>query len=364
MSSGDSPSILFVDDSKMDREVVSALCKGLNYRVDQAGSGAEALSLLQEKDYDLVMTDYKMEPMDGFELVEKVLEIKPSAVCVLMTGYLDLRARSAVENSGFFDVLSKPVSIHALSEVLRVALGRERGASGMMSPIALSNRMDQCLALLGDSKEIGIVRRELKEEINLKEPILISGPISVGKTFIARFIHEHGPFAKSHFVECHCEELKGEAFSTQLLSPEGEWGALLNEARGGTLVLHSVEALPLDCQRLLANAFQKIAQKMHVICLADTSLDEELSEGTIDDLLYFEISLCQLIVPCLETRPQDVEAMTRHIISNPAQYGISYEYGREEADLLVVELRRMPLSRNVEQLLEHIRANAAAHVGV
>ena len=56
--------------------------------------------------------------------------------------------------------------------------------------------------------------------------------------------------------------------------------------------------------------------------------------------------------------------MTRHIISNPAQYGISYEYGREEADLLVVELRRMPLSRNVEQLLEHIRANAAAHVGV
>ncbi|CAA6678521.1 MULTISPECIES: sigma-54 dependent transcriptional regulator [unclassified Lentimonas] len=363
MSSSDSPTILFVDDSKMDREVVSALCAGLNYSIDLAGSGADALTLFKQKHYDLVMTDYKMEPMDGFEFVEKVLEIKPSAVCVLMTGYLDLRARSAVEGSGFFDVLSKPVNIRALSEVLRVALGRERGATGIMSPIALSNRMDQCLGLLGDSKEIGIVRRELKEKINLKEPILISGPIGTGKSYIARFIHEHGPFAKSHFVECHCNELDEEALMTQLLSREGEWGTLLNEARGGTLVLHYVEALPMEFQRLLANAFQEIAESMHVICLAYTCLDEELSKGTIDDNLYFEISLCQLIVPSLEERPQDVEAMARHIISKPKQYGISYEYGREEADLLVVELRRMELTRNIEGLLEHIRTVAATHAG-
>lgn len=358
MDTNDRLLVLVADSSSTDREMISVLCAGLNCEVDLAEHSVDAIRLYEAKRHDLVLTDHRLTPSDGFELFDKIRALNSEAACILMAAFLDRRTRFAVEVNGFFDVITKPLCVSDLRESLALALGVKRGATKELSPIALSNRMDGCLALLGNSPKIAEVRNELRELIFLKQPILIAGAVGIGKPYIARFIHQHGPFANSHYVDCKCNELDARSLESELLGPDGQWGSLLEVARGGTLVLHYVETFPMDFQRRLAKYFQAIAQEMHIICLAYANLDEELSNGTIDDNLYFEISLCQLVIPDLSERPQDVEAMVRYITQTPDDFGVPCQYNRASIDLMVADLRRTKLTHNIDELIERIRKHA------
>jgi len=152
--------------------------------------------------------------------------------------------------------------------------------------------------------------------------------------------------------------------SELLIGPKGRWGAILERARNTTLVLHYVETLPMEVQGWLADSFKKISQSMHVICLAYTSLDEELANGTIDDQLYFEISLCQLDIPRLADRPEDIGAITRHILKHHERYEIARQYSEDEIEQLIDECEVLPMKRNVDELLEHLRSHASDRLSV
>lgn len=281
-----------------------------------------------------------------------------------MAEVLDHRLRAAAAKWSFLDVVAKPLVVSDLQASICVALGQTRGATHTLGAVAMSNRMDECLALLGNSDSIGVVRSELGEIIHSKDPILLSGPVGVGKPYIAKLIHTYGPFGGSHYVECRCNELSITDLSELLLGPKGRWGALLEQARNSTLVLHYVETLPMEVQGLLADAFKEISKSMHVICLAYTSLDEELANGTIDDRLYFEISLCQLEIPPLAERPEDIEAIIQYIVRHHERYDITYQYSEREVELLIEECRELPLAHNVDELLDHVRSKASERVSV
>jgi two-component system C4-dicarboxylate transport response regulator DctD len=332
--------------------------------VDLAENSSDALCLYDLKQHDVVITDYRISPMDGFELFDHIQALNPQALCILMAAFLDRRTRFAVEVNGFFDVIPKPLNASALQRSLSVALGYRRGATKVLSPIALSNRMDDCIALLGSSCQIVKVRKELSQLISQKSPILIAGSEGIGRSYVAQFIHEHGPFAKSHYVECQCGELDAESFDAQLFDSNGQWGTLLEHARGGTLVFNSIETLSLELQRRLAAYFQAISDEMHVICLSCTNLEDQMSDGLIDDTLYFEVSLYQLVIPDLSERPQDVDAIVRYITENPERFDVPCHYSRESIDMMVADLRRTELTCNVIELIERIRQHAEDSPGI
>lgn len=360
----DSSSILIVEGSSINREQIATICSSFSSTVDEAEDSIGALRLFKAKQHALVIVDSDVKPLEGFDLVVQIRRSQPRVRCILMTEVFDKRLRAASVQWPFLDVIVKPLVISDLQSVIRVALGQERGATHALGSIAMSNRMDECLALIGGSDSIGAVRRELGEIIHAKEPILLTGPVGIGKPYIANLIHTYGPYGKSPFVECRCDTMSAIDLSELLIGPKGRWGALLEQARNSTLVLHYVEALPMDVQSLLADEFKKISKSIHVICLAYTSLDEELANGTIDDRLYFEISLCELKIPPLADRLEDIEAIIQYIVLNHERYDVPYQYSEEEVDQLVQECRNLPLTRNVDELLEHVRSHASGAVPV
>ena len=350
-------SILVVDDSSVDREIVSLACAGLDCEVEVARDALQAIERYREKRHTLVLTDYNMEPMDGIELIERIRSIDPNADCMIMTGYPDHRVNQLVMQGEIQRIVTKPIRLASLIETIRVALNQYRGATEHLDSIAMTNRMDDCLPLLGRSVAIRDVRKQLSELIRSHKPLLIEAPVGSRKRDIARFVHRNGPFANSHYVTCHCAELTAEAQSRQLISTDGEWGALLNEAKHGTLVLSSLGGIAVEVQQALARCFREITTSMHVIVLTAQPLEELLAAGRLVDQFYFQIVADTLCIPPLSERTVDIEDMLAHIAEKPGRYGFSRSLDAADLHALEAKLSSHPLERNVDELLECVAAS-------
>ena len=355
-------SILIVDDSRVDREIVSLACESLDCVVDVAGNGSEALVLYAEKEHNIVLADYQMEPVKGTTLISQIRKIDPDARCILMSGYPDAELMQYLDSDERTKYIPKPIRPENLRERLRVVMNQHRGATESASGIALTNRMDQCVALLGESPEICKVRKRLAELITRTMPLILEGPYGVGKPEIAELIHRYGPFAESHFVEFDCTGVGEAEFQLKLVGADDEEGEVLKEAKDGTLVLRHLADLPMSCQAVLAAAFKRISKQTHVICILDETLDDLMDDGRLDDMLYFELSLDTLHIPALSERPVDVEAMVRFIVGNPERFELKRRLSSVEIDAQVAILRKTYLQGNVEELIRRVQEMCAVQL--
>ncbi len=292
--------VLVVDDSSVDLEVISLVCDALGCSVDVASDGFEAIKLFQANRYDLVLTDYVMEPMNGVYVVSRIKELDPTANCILVTGFPDAAVRRVAQEGVVLDLVIKPIHAQSLKETLRLALNSERGATEQSSGIALSNRMDACAALQGDSEAIRILRQQIAECAACDDPLLLEGGAGGNQLTVARFLHENGPYGGSLPTEVNCGELDELALSRDLLGADDRWGVLLDRAKGGTLILNRIEALPRSIQLRLAQAFDAICSQMYVILVAETSIDAALERAEVAVELYFKITMKQITVPSMQ----------------------------------------------------------------
>jgi DNA-binding NtrC family response regulator len=215
--------------------------------------------------------------------------------------------------------------------------------------------MDQCIALLGQSYQICQVRKQLARIVDSHAPLVMEGPIGIGKPEIARFIHRVGPFSQSHFVECFCSDMTTEEMCRWVIDEDGNWGELLREARHGTLVLFNIQSLPMPLQEVLAREFHSLNLECHVITMADGRLDAMLDGGQLDLNLYFQLSVESLHIPALSERPADIEEIVRYLTASPEYCELGKPISATEVDLLVAELRRTRLDRNLRELIERVR---------
>jgi len=288
------PAVLVVDDSETDLEIISIVCDALGCHVDLASDGLKALNLYNRRSYDLVLTDYVMEPMNGIYLVSRIREINPDAVCLIVTGFPDSDVRRFATEGGVFDLITKPIQAAELKEMLRLALNKSQGATEKVSGIALSNRMDNCALFVGDSPRVQKIRRQIADSISSQRPLLIAGADGRVKKEIVRFIHDNGPHAGKQMVDLSCDRMDESSLRCDLIAEDGTWRRLLHQAKEGTLVLDQVLSLPLPVQRDLADQFDRISANMQVIALSDASLEEALNKGQIDDEFYFKVTMDQI----------------------------------------------------------------------
>lgn len=355
-------SILIVDDSQVDREIISLACESLDCDIDVASNGKEALELYAKKRHTIVLTDYQMQPVKGTGLITQIREIVPEARCILMSAYPDAELMSYLDSDECTKYISKPIRPENLRERLRVALNQHRGATDILSDIALTNRMDQCVALLGESPEICKVRKRLSALIPRTAPFILEGPYGVGKPEIAELIHRYGPFADSHFVEYDCTGVEEAQFRQDLIGENDRDGTVLQDAENGTLVIRHIAALPMDCQAVLATSFKRIAKQTHLICMLDETLDDLMDAGHMHDMLYFELSLETLHIPALSERPVDVEAMVRFVATHPERFKLDRRLNSVEIDAQVAVLRKTHLEGNVEELVRRVREICAVEL--
>ena len=351
-------SILLVDDSLVDLEVLSMVCASLGCSVDVASDGHTAVTLYQKKWHTLVLTDYHMSPMNGIDVAAKILHINPDACCLIMTGYPDEIIRRFVQDNGMLNLVTKPIEVASLIETLRVALDRHCGEPSKVDEIAFNRRMDSCLALLGESPLVTQTRKRLYQCASSQRPLLLEGEAGVGKSCIVHLLHDYGPYGEGEFVELYCDRWDEGSFARQLIDRDGQWGDALKAAQNGTLVLHHLQFLPLEHQQILARHLQQISISTHIILVGEVSLADEVADGRLDEQFYRQLAPETVRIPSLSERPEDYAAMVHAVATSPVRFSLARLFEFEEVEALIEKFALFDFRGNQAELIERVRRHS------
>jgi len=319
--------ILVVDD---DPDMVSWLDDELTeagYVVQGVTSGVAALEALAARSYDLVISDIEMPGLRGPELLAKILERRPTQLVLLITAFGSVELAVESVRAGACDFIAKPFPIEALAHAVGRALRERRmrreivrlrsrlAAKNPGGLIARSDAMQRILVIAGKAARSS-------------SPVLITGESGVGKTALARFIHEQSPRSAAAFVELNCSALPAPLVEAELFgvrrgaytdAKEDRVG-LFEQANGGTLFLDELGELGLEVQPKLLHAIEsgrvrpvggarEQAVSARIIAATNVPLEIALRERRFRADLYHRLNVLRIDIPPLRERPQDLEAL-------------------------------------------------------
>ncbi len=346
-------SLLIVDDSELDGEVVSIACASLGCEIETTTDPEDALKRYQQKHHSLVLVDYMMEPINGIDLVQRFRELDPSVNCIMMSGNPDGRLLDFLHESDLPDVITKPIKPQHLKDQIRISLGRSLGRTSHTEGISLSLKMDHCLPLQGESLEIVQVRQQVAKCLKSPSALIIQGSAGLGKPDLARFIHSNGMYGNAEFQYLDCRDYGETDLAAYLIDGSGEYGRYLRASPKSTIVIAHPELLPRSFQVAFAKAFPELRDQFQFLFLVETPVDALMESGALVDTLYFALELETVYLPDLAERPMDVETIIRFIYAHKETFSFEPSPG-EGPDYTVAILRRTHLARNIDELFERV----------
>src|SRR3954470_24424709 len=240
--------ILVVDDQRNMRATTAMLLRSEGYDVREAGGGEEAIAALTEREADVLLTDLKMEPMDGLTLLTKALESAPKTQVIVMTAYGSIESAVEAMRRGAYDYVTKPFKEGELAHRIQKALERARLINTVELFAGDFNRRHGLSALVGRSTAM----RELTGRISRVAPsdatVLIQGESGTGKELVARALHTLSRRKEKPFVPVNCSAITESLLESELFGhARGAFtGAvkqrrgLFEEADGGSLFIDEV----------------------------------------------------------------------------------------------------------------------------
>lgn len=346
-------SVLIIDDSPVDLEILSIVCGSLDCEVDLAKNGELALQLYEQKRHSLVVTDYRMEPMNGIHVVSRIREVDPDVQFLMITGFPDNAVRSYVREHDMPDVVTKPFQVNSLLNSLKEALTKGMCAADRVHEAAFQCRLEECPILLGESGAIQRVREQLAAAVSQGTPILLEGADGVGKLEIAKLLHRYGSYRKGDCVTIPLG--RGMAGAERLFHPDGRWGPGLEQARSGSLILQSLERLGEPHKSMLREEFESIASEMRIIALEGCSLGEDYEPIHMDAALLACFGANTIRLPELSERVEDILSIVRAVAASPIQYGLARVLEDAEVEKLAEEIALYDFNSNFSGLFRHIR---------
>jgi two-component system, NtrC family, response regulator PilR len=373
--------VLVVDDEPDLRTLYELTLLREGYRVDAAGTLAEAWQQLQGKRFDAVITDMRLPDGQGLELLRGMLAQQRAERCIVMTAYGS--AENAVEalKAGAFDYLTKPVDLKQFRSVVASAI-QDQGAAARGRAAASANRAGGGSAsanerattgqaalqrLVGDSQAMRQVKERVAKVARSMAPVLVRGESGTGKELVARAIHACSHRADGPFVAVNCSAipetlLEAEFFGARKGSYTGATAdreGYFQAARGGTLFLDEIGDLPLAMQSKLLRAIQERqvralgstqeeAVDVRVVSATHKDLAADVHAGRFRQDLYYRLNVIEIVVPPLRERREDLPALCEALLGRIAQ-----ESGMPVPVLsraVVEQLCNHPLGGNVREL--------------
>lgn len=319
--------VLIIDDEINICLLLTRFLNRHNYDVTTANSGATGLTLLAEKDYDLVLCDYKLGDTDGREMLVRIKEEYPHTGVIIITGYSDIKLAVELIKLGAYDYITKPLYPDEILNTINKAIETQ---------IALSQTDDRptpakTRPLYKEDYIVGksYVSKELTKQLLLVAPtnysVILTGPSGTGKESIAKFIHLNSPRKDNPFIAMDCGSLIKELAGSELFGHEkGSFaGATYTKmghfemANGGTLFLDEVGNLSYDIQAALLRTVQErkikriggkkeIALDVRIIVATNENLTHSISTGKFREDLFHRFNEFSIQVPPLEQRNNDI----------------------------------------------------------
>jgi two-component system response regulator GlrR len=348
--------ILAVDDDPDMLRLLSLRLRAEGYRVVTATSGAEALAIVIVERPDLVITDLRMEGMDGLGLLAELQERWPALRVLLLTAHGTIPDAVTATRMGAAGFLTKPVDrtelVQQVGEALRHAAPPAPGEDWSRDIITRSPLMQERLRQTAMIAATG-------------EPVLIVGETGTGKELLARAIHRASPRAEQPFIGINCSILPGNGADAGAdPAPEACVAqevdvATFRSAAGGTLFLDDVGDLPERWQVELLHLLHDGGNTPDVRLLSATHADlsTAVEAGTFREDLYYRLNVAQLRMPRLEERREDVPLLAACELARIASETgrPSQTYSPEAMEMLVGN----DWPGNIRQLLNTVRQTAA-----
>jgi len=298
-----------------------------------APSATTALELVNQQTFDAVVSDVRMEGMDGLELLDRLKVSHPALPVVMVTGVGGVHQAVDAVKRGAFGYATKPFDVIELQAIVANALdARLHPSEGLRVPEPPSSVAD--MAIVGEGPAMRTMQTAIDFVARSSAPVLITGETGVGKELVARAIHARGPRAAHPFIAVNTsaipqELLEGEIFGHARGGFTGAIQArkgLLTEADGGTLLLDEIGDMSFGLQAKLLRVLQfgdvrpVGSDRVHhvdVRVLASTHRDlpAMVKEGTFREDLYFRLDVLSVRVPPLRERPEDIPALAAHFLA-------------------------------------------------
>ena len=317
--------LLIVDDERVALRNLEHVMRKEGHEVTATQSGANALRLLEEQPFDIVLTDLKMEKVDGMQVLERSRALHPDAEVVMITGFVTLESAVEAMKRGAFSYVAKPFKLDEVRQVVReaaekVRLKREnRGLREQIESFQGKVRIVTQDAAMGRLIETAV------QVAPTDCTMIISGESGTGKELFARLIHANSRRAAGPFFAINCGAFTEELLSNELFGHEkgaftGAHAAkagIIETAHGGTLFLDEITEMPLAAQVKLLRVIQErellrvggtAAVPVDVRFLAATNRDlaEEVRAGRFRQDLYFRLNVVALRIPPLAERREDI----------------------------------------------------------
>ena len=321
--------ILVVDDEPKMRHILRIMLELKGHRVDEAGDGQEALRLVGETPYDLVISDIRMPGMSGMELLEKMKGLEWAPPVVFITAYATVDSAVEAMKAGAVDYITKPFEEERILLTVEKALGL---SSLMRENLELRARLGEEEGIVCASEAMRRVL-ELATRVAAKQDttVLITGESGTGKELLARYIHRKSPRASGKFVAVNCAAITPSLIESELFGHEkGAFtGAdrrkpgVFEFAHRGTLFLDEIGDLPLEAQSRFLRALQEktvqrvggneeISVDVRVICATNQDLEKLVEDGRFRQDLYYRINVFPIEIPPLRERREAVVPLAEH----------------------------------------------------
>jgi two-component system, NtrC family, response regulator AlgB len=327
--------LLIVDDEKNIRGTLTTFFEGRGYEVNTADGGQQALALFRQKDaFDLVLTDYRMAEMNGYELLKHIKDRDPEALVILMTAYATVENAVTAMRAGAYDYLTKPFSLDQVEHAVERALETRRLRSevhGLRDTLEerpfLESRSPVMQRLLHDAERIAASEAS----------ILLSGESGTGKNVLARQVHRWSPRREKPFVVINCTTLSEELLESELFGHlKGSFtGAIkdkpgrLEGSNGGTIFLDEIADLGPALQAkflrfVQEQSFERVGGEntIHVdariIAASNRDLAAEVTAHHFREDLFYRLNVIALRVPPLRERTEDILLLADRLLSDAA----------------------------------------------
>jgi DNA-binding NtrC family response regulator len=329
--------LLVIDDERIALRNLEHVMKKEGYEVTATQSGPNALKLLEEQPFDVVLTDLRMEKVDGMQILNKSRELYPDTEVIMITGYATLDSAVESMKHGAFYYIAKPFKLEEVRKVVKEAVHKVR--------LKTENRQlrEQLESYQGKVKIItqDPNMQKLLETARQIAPtdcnVLITGESGTGKELFARFIHLNSKRAEGPFFAINCGAFTEELLSNELFGHEkGAFtGAnsvkkgLLEMASGGTLFMDEVTEMPPSMQVKLLRVIQEKevlrvggteSLKVDVRFVAATNRDihDTMKSGGFRQDLYFRLNVVSLRIPPLSERKDDIPLLSYYFLKKYA----------------------------------------------